>query len=66
MPSIGAGVFELRVGDTSGTFLVIYVTKLVNAIYVLHCFQKKTEKTSLKDIRLASARYKALLQELQS
>gem|GEM_PF-136248 len=64
MQSIGAGVYELRIRDTSGTFRVLYVSKLENAIYVLHAFQKKTPKTAKADIVLATRRYKDLLQEL--
>lgn len=64
MASIGAGVKEIRVWDESGTFRVIYVAKLVDAVYVLHCFQKKTEQTSDKDVRLARKRLKDLLKEL--
>ncbi len=64
MRSIGAGVMELRIWDEAGTFRVVYVAKLADAIYVLHCFQKKTPKTAQKDIYLAVRRYKELLKEL--
>jgi phage-related protein len=40
------------------------VAKFETAIYVLHCFQKKTQKTSREDIALATRRYKDLLKEL--
>jgi phage-related protein len=30
---------------------------------VLHCFQKKTEKTSKADLELAAKRYRELLKE---
>ena len=46
MPSIGAGVTDIRIRDEAGAFRVIYVAKLAEAIYALHCFQKKTEQTS--------------------
>jgi phage-related protein len=65
MPSIGSGVSEIRIWDEAGTFRVIYVAKFVDAVYVLHCFQKKTEKTSPQDIELAKKRYKALVKELK-
>ena len=61
MPSIGAGVKEIRVWDEAGTFRVIYLAKLADAVYVLHCFQKKTQETSQKDIKLARKRYKELM-----
>lgn len=43
---------------------MIYVAKFETAIYVLHCFQKKTQKTRREDITLATRRYKDLLKEL--
>ena len=46
MPGIGAGVTELRVWGEAGTFRVLYVAKFEDAVYVLHCFQKKTRTTS--------------------
>ncbi len=42
MPSIGTGVREIRIREASGAFRVIYVAKFEAAIFVLHCFQKKT------------------------
>jgi phage-related protein len=43
MTNIGPGVKEIRIRDTAGAFRVIYVAKFAEAIYVLHCFQKKTQ-----------------------
>lgn len=60
MTTIGAGVKEIRVWDEAGTFRVIYLAKLADAVHVLHCFQKKTNQTSDRDIRLARKRYKEL------
>src|ERR1700735_2008264 len=56
MPSVGAGVRESRVRDASGAFRVIYVAHLEAAIYVLHAFQKKTQKTPQHDVDLARER----------
>lgn len=64
MPSIGSGVQEIRVRDAAGAFRVIYVAKFSVAIYVLHCFQKKTPKTSRADVELARQRYRDLVKEL--
>lgn len=61
MPGIGAGVKEIRIWDEAGTFRVIYLARLADAVYVLHCFQKKTQETSHKDIKLARKRYKELI-----
>jgi len=63
MQSVGAGVYELRIRDVSGAFRVLYVSKLEDAIYVLHAFQKKTQKTAKADIELAARRYRNLLRE---
>ncbi|MBW8727110.1 MAG: type II toxin-antitoxin system RelE/ParE family toxin [Inquilinus limosus] len=57
MPSIGKGVEEIRVWDDSGTFRVIYTARRAEAVYVLHCFQKKTRATSRRDIELARFRF---------
>lgn len=64
MNSVGKGVKEIRIRDASGAFRVIYVAKFAAAVYVLHCFQKKTEKTSKADLDLATKRYRDLLKEL--
>jgi phage-related protein len=42
----------------------MYVAKFDDAVYVLHCFQKKTQKTSKADLNLAARRYRDLLKEL--
>lgn len=41
-------------------YRVFYVTHIGNAIYVLHAFQKKTQKTAPKDIALGQQRYKQI------
>ena len=61
MPSVGAGVEELRVWDDSGTYRVIYLARLRNAVYVLHAFQKKTRATPKHDIEVAKSRYAELM-----
>ena len=64
MPSIGAGVVELRIWDEAGTFRVVYVAKLADAVYVLHFFQKKTQQTAKRTIELAPWRLIALTKEI--
>ena len=66
MPTIGKGVWEIRVKDETGQFRVIYTAKLKDAVYVLHCFQKKTQKTAVSDIELSNKRLRELLQGLKS
>jgi len=65
MSTIGQGVREIRIRDENGAFRVIYIAKFADAVYVLHCFQKKTQKTSKADIDLAAKRYRDLVKELQ-
>jgi len=64
MPSIGAGVREIRV-RAGGAFRLLYVTRLPEAVYVLHVFQKKTRKTGRLDLEIARRRLRALLAERQ-
>jgi phage-related protein len=53
MKTVGNGVNEIRVRDATGAYRVIYLATRPEAVYVLHCFQKKTEKTNQQDIDLA-------------
>lgn len=62
MPSIGIGANELRV-RTGGAFRVIYVAKFVEAVYVLHAFQKKGRKTPKPDLDRARQRFRQLVQQ---
>ncbi|EAU7918049.1 type II toxin-antitoxin system RelE/ParE family toxin [Salmonella enterica] len=64
MATVGRGVQEIRIRDDAGAFRVIYVAKFADAVYVLHCFQKKTQKTSKTDLDLAAKRYSELVKEL--
>jgi phage-related protein len=64
MHTVGRGVREIRIRDAAGAFRVLYVAKFDDAVYVLHCFQKKTQRTSKADLNLAAQRYRDLLKEL--
>lgn len=57
MKTVGPGVKEIRVRDATGAYRVIYLATRPEAIYVLHCFQKKTTKTRKADIELAAHRF---------
>ena len=59
MQSIGSGVKEIRI-HVLGEWRVIYVARLSDAVYVLHAFQKKGQKTSRNDIELARKRLKQI------
>jgi phage-related protein len=61
MSTIGPGVREIRVRERSGAYRVIYLATLRDAVYVLHCFAKKSPKTPREDLDVAKARYKELM-----
>lgn len=63
---VGAGTKEIRIRDGSGILRVMYVAKFEEAVYVLHCFQKKTQATSQQDKRIAEARYRAIVNARKS
>lgn len=65
MGTVGQGVREIRIRDQAGAFRVIYTAKFANTLYVLHCFQKKTQKTGRTDLDLAAKRYRDLLKEIE-
>ncbi|MGQ7244619.1 type II toxin-antitoxin system RelE/ParE family toxin [Salinicola sp. V024] len=60
MKTVGNGVYEIRVKDETGAYRTFYIAKRQEAIYILHCFQKKTEKTAPKDLALGKQRFKEL------
>lgn len=61
LPAAGAGVEELRLWDDQGTFRVVYLARLPEAVYVLHAFQKKTQATPKAEIELVARRYRELM-----
>ena len=62
-PAIGRGAREIRIRRAPGAFRVIYVAKFTEAVYVLHCFQRKTRKTTKADLELAQERYRDAMKE---
>jgi phage-related protein len=65
MPTVGLGVEEIRI-RTEDAYRIFYVAKFAEAVYVLHAFQKKTQKTSKSDIEIGQKRYQQMLQYRQS
>ena len=61
MTSIGPGVQEIRVREEGGAFRVIYLARLSEAVYVIHCFQKKTQRTPQRELDLARRRLSELM-----
>ena len=60
MSVVGSGVREIRVRESSGAFRCIYLATRPEGIYILHCFQKKTQKTSKRNLDLAQRRFKSI------
>jgi phage-related protein len=52
MSAVGPGVVEIRV-HVGGEYRVMYVAKLVEGVYVLHAFEKRTRQTRKADIEIA-------------
>jgi phage-related protein len=65
MPSISPGVFELKDSDASKWYRMIYLARIEDTIYVLHCFTKNTAKTEKKDLATAEQRWKQVQQRLR-
>lgn len=61
MQMIGPGVREIRI-HAAGVRRVFYVATRPEAIYILHAFEKKTQKTSAHDLRIGRDRFRALRQ----
>ncbi len=58
----GAGVLEVVEDDAGGTYRAVYTVKFAEAVFVLHCFQKKSKRgitTPKKDMDIIHARLKA-------
>lgn len=65
METVGPGVKEIRI-RVEKAYRVMYVAKFNEAVYVLHAFVKKTQRTSKLDIDLSIQRYKALIKARNS
>ena len=60
MKTVGPGAREIRIRDASGAFRVIYIATSDEAVYVLHAFQKKSQRTSSRDIDVAATRLRTI------
>lgn len=57
----GAGVLEVVEDDIGGTYRGVYTVKFAEAVFVLHCFQKKSKRgigTPKEHIDIVHARLK--------
>ena len=57
----GAGVLEVVQDFDGNAFRAVYTVKLEGNVYVLHAFQKKSQKTLSTDLNLAKSRLQMLL-----
>jgi len=60
LPSIGAGVFELRDEDERAWYRVVYLSRINDVLYVLRCFEKKSREMPRRDFETAKRRLKAV------
>jgi phage-related protein len=65
MTSVGRGAREIRV-HVDGELRVFYVATFPEAVYVLHVFEKKTQRTSARDLALGQQRYRTMQRERRS
>jgi phage-related protein len=61
MPTIGRGIEEIRIRDDSGFYRVLYTARFTDAVFVLHAFEKKTQRTSKRDIEIAKTRFREMM-----
>lgn len=64
LPSVGRGVFELRDQDERAWYRVVYLSRIKDVIYVLHCFEKKSRAMPRRDFETAKRRFKAVKMRL--
>jgi phage-related protein len=62
---VGQGTREIRIRESGNAYRVLYVATFRDAVYVLHCFQKKTEKIPFADMTLAARRYREIRKQEQ-
>jgi phage-related protein len=60
MSNVGAGVREVRL-HVEGEHRVFYVATFAEAVYVLHAFEKKTQKTTARDLEIGRERFRLLV-----
>jgi phage-related protein len=61
MPAVAPGVAELRVRDAAGLYRAFYAVKSDKGVLIFHAFEKKTQKTPLREIELGAKRLKELI-----
>jgi phage-related protein len=56
--TLGSGVFELRSSNERAWYRVLYLSRIHDVIYVLHCFEKKSRTLPKNDAEVAQRRLK--------
>ena len=64
MESVGSGVWELKEQDERTWYRVVYLSKIDNVIYILHCFEKRSRKTDRRDLEIARERLARVRQRI--
>jgi phage-related protein len=66
-----AGVLEVVEDDAGGTYRAVYTVRFQEAVFVLHCFQKKsksgikTPKNDMETIRIRLKAAEAMAKEIR-
>lgn len=60
LKNVHSHLHELRIKDDSGVYRIFYYIKVRDAIYMLHAFKKKTQKTPMKELKIAINRIKEI------
>jgi phage-related protein len=61
----GSGVWELKEQDERKWYRVIYLSRIINVIYILHCFENQSRKTDRRDLETAKERLTRVRQRIQ-
>lgn len=62
MPTVGAGVQEIRVRDRAGIYRAFYLVKSHRGVLVFHAFNKRTQKTPAQEIEQGRKRLREMLE----
>lgn len=54
-------IWEVKIKSYSGGYRILYTMRSRNNLFILHAFSKKTQKTPLRDLKIARKRYKEIL-----
>ena len=65
MQSLGPGIWELKESDQKTWYRVMYLSRVRNVIYVLHCFEKRSHKTDRRDLEIVRERLHRVRQRIR-